>query len=368
MTKYDYLIVGAGLSGSICAYELTKAGYTCLVIDKRKHIGGNIYTEKRENIDIHKYGPHIFHTNDKKIWDYINQFDNFNNFINSPIANYKGEIYNLPFNMNTFAKIWDVTTPDAAKEAIQAEIKDLNIEEPKNLEEQALSMVGRTIYEKLVKGYTEKQWGTTCDKLPVDIIKRLPLRFTYDNNYFNDKYQGIPEHGYTYIIQQMLQNVDILLNTDGKTFINTHPDIAEHIIYTGSIDEYYDYCYGVLDYRSLLFVETIVEKDNYQGNAVINYTDAAIHYTRVIEHKFFNYKKTKNTIITYEYPIEWDISKERYYSINNNKNNALYKRYKELNKNTDNIIFCGRLGTYQYLDMDKVIKQTLNLTQDIIRG
>ena len=365
MYTYDFLIVGAGLTGSICAYELTKKGYKCLVIDKRMHIGGNIYTENKENIDVHKYGAHIFHTSDKEVWDYINQFDTFNNFINSPIANYRGEIYNLPFNMNTFAKIWNVTTPDAAKEAIQTEIVGLNIKKPQNLEEQALSMVGKTIYEKLVKGYTEKQWGTTCNKLPADIIKRLPLRFIYDNNYFNDKYQGIPEHGYTYIIQQMLQNVDMLLNTDGKTFINAHPDIAKYIIYTGSIDEYYDYCYGVLDYRSLLFVETTVEKDNYQGNAVVNYTDAAIPYTRVIEHKFFNYKKTKDTIITYEYPIEWNLSKERYYPINNDKNNALYKKYKELNKN-DNVIFCGRLGCYKYLDMDKTIRLALDTINNII--
>ena len=359
--KYDYVIVGAGLYGSICAYELNKAGYKVLVIDKRNHIGGNIYTEKVNDINVHKYGAHIFHTSNKEIWDYINQFAEFNNYINSPIANYKGEIYNLPFNMNTFSKIWDnVITPKDAKEHI---IKEKYIGEITNLEEQAKSLVGTTIYEKLVKEYTEKQWGKECKDLPPFIIKRLPVRFTYNNNYFNDKYQGIPIGGYTQIIEKLLEGIDIILNENYLDNKDKYKD--SKIIYTGPIDEYYDYCYGKLEYRSLRFEEELLLTDNYQGNAVVNYTSNDVPYTRIIEHKHFENTECDWTIITKEYPVSIEKGKDPYYPINNNKNNELYSKYKELADKDDKVIFGGRLGSYKYYDMDKTVEQALLLVNKL---
>ena len=359
--KYDYVIVGAGLYGSICAYELNKAGYKVLVIDKRDHIGGNIYTEKVNDINVHKYGAHIFHTSNKEIWDYINQFAEFNNYINSPIANYKGEIYNLPFNMNTFSKIWDnVITPKDAKEHI---IKEKYIGEITNLEEQAKSLVGTTIYEKLVKGYTEKQWGKECKDLPPFIIKRLPVRFTYNNNYFNDKYQGIPIGGYTQIIEKLLEGIDVILNENYLDNKDKYKD--SKIIYTGPIDEYYDYCYGKLEYRSLRFEEELLLTDNYQGNAVVNYTSNDVPYTRIIEHKHFENTECDWTIITKEYPVSIEKGKDPYYPINNDKNNELYSKYKELADKDDKVIFGGRLGSYKYYDMDKTVEQALLLVNKL---
>lgn len=359
--KYDYVIVGAGLYGSICAYELNKAGYKVLVIDKRNHIGGNIYTEKVNDINVHKYGAHIFHTSNKEIWDYINQFAEFNNYINSPIANYKGEIYNLPFNMNTFSKIWDnVITPKDAKEHI---VKEKYIGEITNLEEQAKSLVGTTIYEKLVKEYTEKQWGKECKDLPPFIIKRLPVRFTYNNNYFNDKYQGIPIGGYTQIIEKLLEGIDIILN---ENYLDNKDKYKNNkIIYTGPIDEYYDYCYGKLEYRSLRFEEELLLTDNYQGNAVVNYTSNDVPYTRIIEHKHFENTECDWTIITKEYPVSIEKGKDPYYPINNDKNNELYNKYKELADKDDKVIFGGRLGSYKYYDMDKTIEQALLLVNKL---
>lgn len=356
---YDYLIVGAGLFGAVCAYELNKLGKKVLVIDKRNHIGGNIYTEKVENITVHKYGAHIFHTSKKEIWDYINQFGEFNNFINSPIANYKGEIYNLPFNMNTFSKIWsDVIYPEDAIRHIEEEkFKG----EPTNLEEQAISLVGKTIYEKLVKEYTEKQWGKECKDLPSFIIKRLPVRLTYNNNYFNDTYQGIPKNGYTSIIENMLKGIDIELGANYLTNISKYK--AKNVIYTGRIDEYFEYCYGKLEYRSLKFEEKILDKDNYQGNAVVNYTSKDVPYTRIIEHKHFSNDVSDKTIITYEYPVKNDL--EPYYPINNEYNNNLYQKYKTLAEVSENVYFGGRLGLYKYLDMDKTIEEALLLIKKI---
>ena len=355
---YDYLIVGAGLFGSVCAYELNKKGYKVLVIDKRPHIAGNIYTEKKENINIHKYGAHIFHTSNKEIWEYINQFAEFNNYINSPIANYKGEIYNLPFNMNTFSKIWDeVFTPEDALRHIEEEkFKG----EPTNLEEQAISLVGKTIYEKLVKEYTEKQWGKECKDLPKEIIKRLPVRFTYNNNYFNDIYQGIPKEGYTKLIENMLKGIEVRLNTP---YTKDLDDICEKIIYTGTIDGYFDYKYGKLEYRSLKFEEIMLDTDNYQGNAVVNWTSNIVPYTRTIEHKHFNNDASDKTIITYEYPVRNDL--EPYYPINNDKNNSLYEKYKNDANGLKNVLFGGRLGLYKYLDMDKTIEEALLLIKKI---
>lgn len=359
--KYDYVIVGAGLYGSICAYELNKAGYKVLVIDKRNHIGGNIYTEKVNDINVHKYGAHIFHTSNKEIWDYINQFAEFNNYINSPIANYKGEIYNLPFNMNTFSKIWDnVITPKDAKEHI---IKEKYIGEITNLEEQAKSLVGTTIYEKLVKEYTEKQWGKECKDLPPFIIKRLPVRFTYNNNYFNDKYQGIPIGGYTQIIEKLLEGINVILNENYLDNKDKYKD--SKIIYTGPIDEYYDYCYGKLEYRSLRFEEELLLTDNYQGNAVVNYTSNDVPYTRIIEHKHFENTECDWTIITKEYPVSIEKGKDPYYPINNDKNNELYSKYKELADKDDKVIFGGRLGSYKYYDMDKTVEQALLLVNKL---
>ena len=359
MKKYNYLIVGAGLYGSIFAYEMNKKGKKCLVIDKRNHVGGNIYSEKIEGINVHKYGAHIFHTSNREVWEYINQFCEFNNYINSPIANYKGEIYNLPFNMNTFNKLWGVITPSEAKRKIKEQKKEFGITEPKNLEEQAISLIGKDIYEKLIKGYTEKQWGRKATELPAFIIKRLPVRFTYDNNYFNDRYQGIPIGGYSKIIEKMLEGIDIKLNTNFFDNRKYFENIAEKIIFTGMIDEFYNYKFGKLEYRSLRFETEILNEENYQGNAVVNYTEREIPYTRIIEHKHFEFGKQEKTVITKEYPSELKEGDEPYYPINDEKNNELYKKYKELATKEENIIFGGRLGSYKYYDMDKVIEKVL---------
>lgn len=367
MNKYDYLIVGAGLYGSTMAYELTKKGKRCLVIDKRNHIGGNIYCENIKGINVHKYGAHIFHTNDKNIWEYINQFCEFNNYVNSPIANYKNELYNLPFNMNTFTKLWkDVITPEDAKRKIEEQKQELNNKTPENLEEQAITLVGRDIYEKLIKGYTEKQWGKDCKQLPSFIIKRLPVRFTFNNNYFNDRYQGIPIGGYNQIIEKMLEKSDLELNVDYLKNKEEYNKKANKIIYTGMIDEYFEYKYGPLEYRSLKFETEILENiNNYQGNAVINYTDRETIFTRIIEHKHFEFNECEGTIITKEYPNNWNIGDEAYYPVNDIKNNKLYVKYFNLTKEEPNIYFGGRLGNYKYYDMDKVIQAALEAVEEL---
>ena len=360
MKKYDYLIVGAGLFGATFAYEMGKAGKKCLVIDRRNHIGGNIYCENINNINVHKYGAHIFHTSNKLIWEYVNSFVEFNNYINSPIANYNGELYNLPFNMNTFTKLWsDVVTPSDAMKKINSE---KFIGEPKNLEEQAKSLVGTTIYEKLIKDYTEKQWGRPCNELPAFIIKRLPVRYTFNNNYFNDRYQGIPIGGYNKIIESMLKNCDVELNVDYLKNMDKYNNLADKVLYTGMIDEYFNYKFGNLEYRSLKFeTEVLPNVDNYQGNAVINYTDSKTKYTRIIEHKHFEFNDCKGTIITKEYPSDWHIGDEAYYPVNDEHNNELFNKYLELSNKESNVIFGGRLGNYKYYDMDKTIEAALEL-------
>ena len=365
--KYDYLIVGAGLFGAVFAYEATKKGKKCLVIDKRDHIAGNIYTKETENINVHQYGAHIFHTSDRKIWDYINSFADFNNYINSPVAVYKDELYNLPFNMNTFSKMWNIKTPSEAKAIIEKQIEELNITEPQNLEEQALSLVGTDVYEKLIKGYTEKQWGRNCKELPAFIIKRLPLRFTYDNNYFNDRYQGIPIGGYTKIVEKMLEGSDVLLDTDYFEFIKDNEGIADKVLFTGMIDEYYDFCYGHLEYRTVRFETEVLDCDNYQGNAVVNYTDREVPYTRIIEHKHFEFGKQEKTIISREYSTEWEPGMEPYYPVNNERNNDLFEKYKALADKEEKVIFGGRLGNYKYYDMDKVIIAALEVVEKYVR-
>ena len=362
MEKYDYLVVGVGLFGAIFAYEAKKRDKKVLAIEKRNHIAGNIYTEKIEGINVHKYGAHIFHTSNKKVWDYINQFAEFNRYTNSPVARYKDELYNMPFNMNTFHELWGVITPKDAKRKIEEEKRNANISEPKNLEEQAISLVGKTIYEKLVKGYTEKQWGKKANELPSFIIKRLPVRFTYDNNYFNDKYQGIPIGGYTKIIEKMLDGIEVKLNYDFFEHREELENNAEKIIFTGPIDKYYNYKYGELEYRSLKFETEILEEENYQGNAVVNYTEFGVPYTRIIEHKHFEFDtETKKTVITKEYPEKWEKGKEEYYPVNDDKNNDLYSKYKALANNEKRIVFGGRLGEYKYYDMDKVIEKALDM-------
>ena len=361
--KYDYLVVGAGLYGAVFAYEAKKKGKTCLVIDKRDHIAGNIYCENVSGINVHKYGAHIFHTSDKKIWEYVNQFAEFNNYINSPVASYKNELYNLPFNMNTFSKMWNIATPQEAKDIIASQIADLNITEPKNLEEQALSLVGKDVYEKLIKGYTEKQWGRDCKDLPSFIIKRLPLRFIYDNNYFNDRYQGIPIGGYTKIVEKMLDGIEVRLNTNYLDNREEFDAMADKIVYTGMIDQFYDYKLGVLEYRSVRFETEELPMENYQGNAVVNYTEREVPYTRIIEHKHFEFGKQPTTIISREYSSEWKKGDEPYYPVNNDKNNALYQQYKELADKEHKVIFGGRLGGYKYYDMDKVIAAALEMCE-----
>ena len=362
--KYDYLIVGAGLFGSIFAHEATNKGKKCLVIEKRKNVGGNVYTELIDGINVHKYGAHIFHTSNKEVWQYINQFAEFNNYINSPIAKYKNELYNLPFNMNTFSKMWNISTPKEAHDIIKKQIKELDIQSPKNLEEHALSLVGKDVYEKLIKGYTEKQWGRSCADLPAFIIKRLPLRFTYDNNYFNDKYQGIPIGGYTKIIDKLLDGIEVKLNTDYLKYKQEFDSIADKIIYTGMIDRYYDYKYGVLEYRSVRFETEKLNIENYQGNAVVNYTEREVPYTRIIEHKHFEFGNQPTTIISREYSTEWTKEDEPYYPINDDKNNKLYNKYRKMALNEKKVIFGGRLGEYKYYDMDKVIESSLKLCKE----
>lgn len=357
---YDYLIVGAGLYGAVFARELKRRGKTCLVIDRREHIAGNIYTETVSGIPVHKYGAHIFHTSDREVWDYVNQFAEFNNFINSPMAIYGDELYNLPFNMNTFSKMWGIRTPAEAKAKIAEQVAELNITDPKNLEEQALSLVGTDVYTKLVKGYTEKQWGRDCKDLPAFIIRRLPCRFTYNNNYFNDRWQGIPIGGYTAMVEKMLAGVDVRLNTDFSDLIREQPDIAEKIIYTGCIDEYFGYCLGHLQYRSVRFETEELPMADYQGNAVVNYTAREVPYTRIIEHKHFEFGTQPTTVISREYPAEWQPGMEPYYPINDEPNSALYARYRELARKEKNVFFGGRLGHYRYYDMDKVIRAALD--------
>ena len=361
MKKYDYLIVGAGLFGAVFAHEAVKKGKSCLVIDKRDHIGGNIYTEEAEGINVHKYGAHIFHTSDKEVWDYVNGFAEFNQYINSPVAVYKDELYNLPFNMNTFSRMWNIKTPDEAKRIIEEQKKELNIKEPQNLEEQALSLVGTDVYEKLIKGYTEKQWGRDCRELPAFIIKRLPLRFTYDNNYFSDRFQGIPIGGYTRIIEKLLEGSEVMTGTVYKDFIKENDGIADKTIYTGMIDEFFDYKLGALQYRSVRFETEVLDTDNYQGNAVVNYTDREVPFTRIIEHKHFEYGQQEKTVISREYSSEWKKGDEPYYPVNDDKNSKLYEEYKKLASERKDIIFGGRLGMYKYFDMDKVIRASLEL-------
>lgn len=363
MKKYDYLIVGTGLFGAVFAHEAVKKGKSCLVIDKRDHIGGNIYTEEIEGINVHKYGAHIFHTSDKEVWDYVNGFTEFNQYINSPVAVYKDELYNLPFNMNTFSRMWNIKTPDEAKRIIEEQKKKLNIKEPQNLEEQALSLVGTDVYEKLIKGYTEKQWGRDCRELPAFIIKRLPLRFTYDNNYFSDRFQGIPIGGYTRIIEKLLEGSEVMTGTVYKDFIKENEGIADKTIYTGMIDEFFDYKLGALQYRSVRFETEVLDTDNYQGNAVVNYTDREVPFTRVIEHKHFEYGKQEKTVISREYSSEWKKGDEPYYPVNDDKNSKLYEEYKKLARERKDIIFGGRLGMYKYFDMDKVIRASLELCE-----
>lgn len=358
---YDYLIVGAGLFGAVFAQEATKNGKKCLVIDRRDHIAGNIYTKEVEGIAVHVYGAHIFHTSDREVWDYVNRFAEFNNYINAPVAVYRDELYNLPFNMNTFSRMWGIRTPAEAKKIIEDQIRELGIGEPKNLEEQALKLVGRDVYEKLIQGYTEKQWGRDCKDLPAFIIKRLPLRFRYDNNYFNDRYQGIPIEGYTKLVEKLLAGSEVLLNTDYADFIKGHPRIARKTVYTGMIDAFFDFCYGPLAYRSVRFETEVLDEENHQGNAVVNYTEREIPYTRIIEHKHFTFGTQPKTVISREYPAEWKPGGEPYYPVNDEKNNALYEKYRALAQTRKDVLFGGRLGMYRYFDMDKVIRAALDV-------
>ena len=395
---YDYIIVGAGLYGAVFAHEMTAQGKKCIVLEKRNHIAGNIYTEEVEGIKVHKYGAHIFHTSDKEVWEYVNRFAEFNHYVNSPVARYKDELYNLPFNMNTFHQLWGVRTPAEAKARIEEQKASLKKQkavsqeqgikeqsaEPQNLEEQALSLVGPDIYEKLIKGYTEKQWGRDCKELPAFIIRRLPLRFVYDNNYFNDRYQGIPVEGYTKLVEKLLEGSEVLLNTDFYAYREEYPELFSAslsdysaagcagegengccevkiptVVFTGMIDEYYDFCYGPLEYRTLRFEEELLDEENFQGNAVVNYTEREVPYTRIIEHKHFAFGKQEKTVITREYPCEWKPGDAPYYPVNNEKNDALYAKYLELAKK-DKVRFGGRLGRYKYYDMDKTIRAALD--------
>lgn len=362
MKQYDYLIVGSGLFGSVFACEAKKKGKKCIVIEKRGHVGGNVYCENVEGITVHKYGAHIFHTGNKRVWDYVNALCEFNNFINSPIAKYKGEVYNLPFNMNTFSKMFGVSAPCEAAETIEKQRSEIS-GDPANLEEQAISLVGREIYTKLIKGYTEKQWGRDCRELPAFIIKRLPVRYTYDNNYFNDRWQGIPSGGYNVIIEKLLDGVEVRLNTDFLADRGELMRLADKCVYTGTIDSYFDYSLGRLGYRSLRFESETLDCENYQGVAVVNYTEREIPFTRIIEHKHFEFGKQPKTVITREYPEDFREGGEPYYPINDEKNNALYKKYADLAKNQKNVIFGGRLGQYKYYDMDKCIEAALSLCE-----
>ena len=365
LSHYDYLVVGAGISSAVFCHEAAKLGKTCLVIDRRDHIAGNIYTEDVQGINVHRYGAHIFHTSLRPVWDYVNRFAEFNNYVNSPVAVYKDELYNLPFNMNTFSKMWGIRTPAEAVEIIErqkAEAADLIGEgEPKNLEEQALSLIGRDVFEKLIKGYTEKQWGRSCTELPPSIIKRLPVRLTYDNNYFNDRWQGIPMGGYTAMVERMFGDVEILLSTEYREFREQNPGIAGRTIYCGPIDEYFDFKLGTLEYRSLRFESEVVECENWQGNAVVNYTEREVPWTRIIEHKHFESQSSPVSVITREYPADWKPGDEPYYPINDERNSALYAQYEQLAKQEGDVVFAGRLGGYKYYDMDKAIDAAFDL-------
>ena len=369
--KYDFIFVGAGLFNATIANMAIKKGKKCLAIEKRDHIAGNIYTQSIEDINVHKYGAHIFHTDEKEIWNFVQEFAEFNNYINSPIANFNGKLYNLPFNMNTFHQIWsEVITPADAKKRIEAQAKAmkdaLNGKEPQNLEEQAISLIGKDIYEILIKGYTMKQWGRACTELPASIIKRLPVRFTFDNNYFNDRYQGIPVGGYTKMIEKMFEGAEILLNTNFFSEKDKWLNLADKVVFTGMIDEFFDYKFGELEYRSLKFESEVLDCDNYQGNAVVNYTDDKTPFTRIIEHKHFEFGSQPRTVITREYPKTWSKGDEPYYAVNDEKNTALYKKYKELADAGDKVIFGGRLGMYRYFDMDDTIMAALKVADEIL--
>ena len=376
--KYDYLIVGAGLFGAVFCHEMTKQGKKCKVIDKRDHIAGNIYTEKINGIEVHKYGAHIFHTSDREVWDYMQQFTEFNHYVNSPIASYKDELYNLPFNMNTFHQMWGVRTPAEAKAKIEEQIREAGIETPRNLEEQAISLVGTDVYEKLVKGYTEKQWGRDCKDLPTFIIKRLPLRFIYDNNYFNDPYQGIPKEGYTKIVEKLLADADVETGIEYREYLKERGlkkredgvlcgadgEKYEKVLYTGMIDEYYEYCLGALEYRNLRFETELLEGcENYQGNAVVNYTDREVPYTRMIEHKHFAFGKQPDTVISREYSAEWKKGDIPYYPVNTERNDKLFAEYRKLAEREKSVLFGGRLGQYKYYDMDKVVRAAMDMVK-----
>ncbi len=370
--KYDFLIIGAGLYGCVFARQAADAGKKVLVIEKRPHIAGNTYTEKINGINVHKYGAHIFHTNNETVWNYVNRFASFNNFINSPIANFKGELYSLPFNMNTFSQMWGINDPEEAKAKIDEQKKEIKTAEPENLEEQAISLVGRDIYEKLIKGYTEKQWGRDCRSLPAFIIKRIPVRFTFDNNYFNAAYQGIPIGGYTGLAEKLLEGIEVKLNTDYIQNKAEFDEMAERIIYTGPIDAYFDYKFGTLGYRSLRFETESLEADDYQKNAVVNYTDRETPYTRIIEHKWFEFGRDENgkeipgTVITREYPADWKVGDEAYYPVNDSDNNSLYEKYRKLAEKEEKVVFGGRLGEYKYYDMDAVIAAALQKSRELI--
>ena len=374
--NYDYLVVGSGLFGAVFAYEMKKAGKSLLVIDKREHIAGNIYTQQEHGIQVHKYGAHIFHTSNKKVWDYVNQFAEFNHYVNSPVAIYKDELYNMPFNMNTFSKMWGIKTPAEAKAKIEEQSRAERVENPENVEEQAINLVGRDIYEKLVKGYTEKQWGRSAKELPAFIIRRLPVRFTYDNNYFTDPYQGIPKGGYTQIVEKLLSGVEVRLGITYRQFMEENAakgaaaDSFGKVLYTGMIDEFFDYKLGELQYRSLRFEEELLEDEcNFQGNAVVNYTEREIPYTRIIEHKHFEFdSSSKDTIITREYPATWEKGDEPYYPINDERNGALFAEYQKLAEAEPKVLFGGRLGQYKYYDMDKVIEASLQMVEKELSG
>ena len=367
LMQYDYLVVGAGLFGAVIARQAADAGRRVLVIDKRGHIGGNVYTEEIEGIPVHRYGAHIFHTNNKAVWQYVGRFAEFNRYTNAPVANYRGELYSLPFNMYTFYQMWGVRTPEQAREMIAQQRAAAGITEPKNLEEQAISLVGTDIYEKLVKGYTQKQWGRPCHELPAFIIRRLPVRFTFDNNYFNALYQGIPIGGYTAMVENLLRGIDVQLNTDYLENKAHWDALAKKVVYTGPIDRYYDYCHGNLEYRSIRFETEVLDTDNFQGNAVVNYTDPETPYTRIIEHKHFEFGTQPKTVISKEYSMEWKPGAEPYYPVNDDKNSALYETYKALAEKETNMIFGGRLAEYRYYDMDAVIESALAAAQRELR-